>query len=199
MNVRDNRIGGDTEGATNVIAASTLYGVQIADADGNIVAGNIIGLDRSRTVDLGNGQHGVFIVNNSLDNTIGGDTTAEGNIIAGNGGDGVHLTGADTAGNIVASNTIGSPPGSAADLGNTDNGIRLTGGAHHNAIGAANAGTTSRPMPMALWSPTPAARATRSHTTPSSSPILAGCSFPWVRTTTRSDRRTISPTAAPTE
>ena len=113
----NNIIGGTSAGDRNVISANTVDGVQILGASsGNLVIGNIIGLDVTGTVSLGNTNQGVAIFGNATNNTVGGTASGEGNVIAGNGGKGVAVTIAGTTGNRILGNSIYSNGGLGIDL-----------------------------------------------------------------------------------
>ena len=62
----------------------------------NLVEGNLIGTDNTGTTALPNGQVGVMISASST-NTIGGTTSLARNVISGNSGSGVSVTGTATA------------------------------------------------------------------------------------------------------
>ncbi len=89
----DNTIGGTTAAARNVISANGIDGVQIIGdpAVQNTIQGNFIGLDASGTVALGNDGYGVHLQDASA--AIGGDQPGQGNVISGNTGDGVFVSG----------------------------------------------------------------------------------------------------------
>lgn len=103
-----NLIGGTVAGAGNVISGNLQTGVQIYNSPsvGNIVQGNIIGLDALGVRALGNSADGVLI-NNASGNAIGGPIAASGNAIAANGGYALQIFGAGASRNFVASNIIG--------------------------------------------------------------------------------------------
>ena len=112
----DNTVGGTAAGAGNLISGN-VHGVQIAGTGttGNVVAGDFIGTDvTGRTAvdtdgkSLGNGAQGVVITGGASDNTVGGTATGARNIISGNQGYGVYLTSAGTSGNVVAGDFIGT-------------------------------------------------------------------------------------------
>jgi uncharacterized repeat protein (TIGR01451 family) len=99
----NNDVGGTTAAERNVIAGNhngTGSGVVIAyaDAAGNLVAGNYVGVDKNG-VSLGNASDGVALVDDAHHNTVGGTagTTPGGacsgacNLISGNGRNGVYL------------------------------------------------------------------------------------------------------------
>jgi CSLREA domain-containing protein len=133
---QNNRIGGSTPAARNVISGNDVGGVYIEDSGttGNTVSGNYIGLAASGTTKLGNGT-GVVINWGAQNNTIGGDTPGERNVISGNDGDGVVIFENDTTGNIVSGNYIGTDANGTADLGNTQNGVYISYGAQNNTVG----------------------------------------------------------------
>jgi uncharacterized repeat protein (TIGR01451 family) len=125
-----NTVGGTSREAANVIGNNNFSGVKIegASATGNLVQGNYIGTDQNRKLVLGNKQDGVVILSSSR-NTIGG--TGLGNVIAANGGFGVHILSENE--NVLLNNTIGAS--TAGDrLGNTFYGVFLEGGTN-NVIG----------------------------------------------------------------
>ncbi len=113
-------IGGAGVGQGNVVSGS-FRGVQLA-SDGNFVRGNIIGLDKDAlaktkfpsTDPFG---AGVYIFSGA-NNTIGGTGAGEGNIIAGNNGDGIVVGGGAGTGNQIVGNLIGTNSAGAAGLGN---------------------------------------------------------------------------------
>lgn len=127
----NNVIGTDGDGVRdsveiNTIAGNTKNGIRVDNSDNNIIAGNKIGVGTDGT-SLANNLHGVYILNGSINNTIGGDIAAEANQISNNGNAaseyGIYVAGAATDGNQFLRNTMTS---------NYDKGIRL------NADGANN-------------------------------------------------------------
>jgi len=99
----------------------------------NVVPGNYIGTDVNGTADLGNSGCGVRIDGGAQFNIIGGDTTGSRNIISKNGASGVTIDG--SADNEVLGNFIGTDVSGTANLGNTDDGVNIHGGAQSNIIG----------------------------------------------------------------
>jgi hypothetical protein len=137
----DNIIGGDTPGERNVISGnggitSLRNGVYIGGGStGNVISGNYIGTDVSGTADLGNSDRGVYIAS-AAENTVGGDTVAERNVISGNGFTGVEIAGTGATSNVVSGNYIGIDATGALALGNgIGNGVRIYGNADRNTIG----------------------------------------------------------------
>ncbi len=154
----DNTIGGSTAGAGNVIVESDGDGVQIlgSDATGNLIQGNMIGLDGAEAgsvdidVNLDNSQNGVAI-DGGRDNTIGGTGADAGNVIGGNGGCGILISGAGATGNLVEGNLIGATASGDTEFfsteyyydGNDQGGIYIDSGGDNTVGGtAAGAGNT---------------------------------------------------------
>jgi CSLREA domain-containing protein len=143
----NNFIGGTTgtsssglcEGACNLISGNGDDGVEIrgAGATGNVVQGNFIGVVWYGDVDpaIKNVDTGVEILDAST-NTIGADSAplpggqvidqTQGNIIAGNGADGVRISGSSVTGNHIRGNAI---------YKNGRLGINLVGGANERPDG----------------------------------------------------------------
>ena len=124
---------------------SQLLGLAIGDASGNGVtlnAGNItlnnnyIGLSLAGTA-LGNTGDGLFVGPTSSNNLIGLNPALAvgvvGNVISGNGGNGITLDG--SSGNTLVCNRIGTDPTGATAIANGGNGLLLTAGASGNQIG----------------------------------------------------------------
>ncbi|MFC2060333.1 NosD domain-containing protein, partial [Chloroflexota bacterium] len=119
----DNTIGGNTPGERNIISGNDDPGVVIANwSSNNYVQGNYIGTDVTGTAQLGNSGDGVLIVESHL-NTIGGTTTAERNVISGNGDHGVSIYGGNR--NDVRGNYIGTDVSGTAQLGNSHHGVHI--------------------------------------------------------------------------
>jgi parallel beta-helix repeat protein len=119
------------------VVSGNVYGVQLLDAHGNFVQRNTIGLNSSRTVAVpntalngaGSSGVGVIISLTSSRNLIGGPSRADGNVIAGNEGNGV-MAGTASADNTVQNNHIGYAPGGFGPpvvFGNGFNGVMVAG------------------------------------------------------------------------
>ncbi len=126
-------------------ADSELLGVAVDDASGDGVTldadaitlnADYIGLDLTGAAD-GNHGDGVFVSPDSSADLIGlnssGDSGVVANVISGNTGSGLVLSGATD--NTVVANRIGTNPAGSAAIANGGNGIWLTQGAHGNEIG----------------------------------------------------------------
>ncbi len=135
-----NTIGGDTVAERNVICGGAGQGgvsVSGASSSGNLITGNYIGTDADGTAALGN-YEGVYIYG-SPDNTVGGTTAAERNVIAGNNDNGVYLAGSGATGNLVQGNYVGVGSDGTTEVANGSNGVYLADGSG-NTIGGSTAG-----------------------------------------------------------
>ena len=116
--------GGQSVLARNVISGNNTNGVAIGGTGAtlNAVEGNSSGRMRLGTLlpNLGNGVHVV-----DSPTTASGLTSASGNLISGNGGEGVRIDGASSVGNIVRSNVIGTNATQTGSIGNSASGVYI--------------------------------------------------------------------------
>ena len=140
--VPDNTVGGTAAGTGNVISgngrgvsASNADGVEIlgTSATGNLVQGNFIGTDVGGTLDLGNTGNGILI-DDAPNNTVGGMTPGARNLISGNNGDGVEISGGGATSNLVVGNYIGTDVDGTVARRNSGSGV-LIDGAPSNTVG----------------------------------------------------------------
>jgi hypothetical protein len=132
-----NTIGGTASGMRNLISGNGGNGIQIlGDSTHIVVQGNYIGPDLTGSASLGNAAEGV-LVNGCHTNPIGGTAAGAGNLISGNGLDGIVILGA--GGNLVQGNYIGTKAGGMAALGNGRDSILLDF-TYDNHIGGTAAG-----------------------------------------------------------
>lgn len=122
-----NMIGGVVSQARNVISGNNYNGVgiiQLSDT-GNTVCGNYIGTDFSGERAVANVLAGVLV--NGCSNVIGGAEAGSGNVISGNGQQGIYLVGTNgnVTGNVIQGNFIGLDAAGAHGLGNGNAGIGL--------------------------------------------------------------------------
>ena len=120
-------------------------GVDIQSSN-NVVVGNFLGTDPTGLINRGNANDGIEIANGA-NNTIGGLTVAERNIISGNGL-GIRIAGSSTAGNVIVGNFIGANADGVANLGNKFHGVFFSslgiagttiGDPHNNRLGGTTA------------------------------------------------------------
>lgn len=134
-----NIIGGSLA-AGNIVSGNLGDGIVITgvNSDNNTVAGNIIGLDSSATLTpLPNLGDGIQISGAAKANVIGGANA--GNLIGGNMGNGIRITGQNTMGNRVMANSIGTIQGNQP-RGNNQSGILFADGADTNTVGDVSLG-----------------------------------------------------------
>jgi hypothetical protein len=129
-----NVVGGHQAGAGNVIAANAGDGVHSA-GDDHRVEGNLVGVVSvaGNPVAMGNGGDGVWVSGDAV--TVGGTDPLAGNVIGGNGGNGVLLElASDDV--VVVGNFIGVDPSGNVNLGNAQAGVWVGGST--NMIGTDN-------------------------------------------------------------
>jgi hypothetical protein len=136
-----NLVGGDRPEERNVISGN-LGGVNIAGsgAVSNVVAANYIGTDAAGTQALGNQLDGIWIGEYAQYNVVGGSQPGEGNLISGNGNNGVVIDGVGTTNNLVIGNFIGPDLTGMKPLGNENIGVVLAWGATNNRVGGETSG-----------------------------------------------------------
>ena len=132
-----NIIGGDSPGEGNVISGNALQGVDIRSGSGNFVSANYIGVNADGTGAIAN-QTGVFIESAATNNTVGGPTSGERNIISGNR-TGVHILGGGNEGNVIKGNYIGLDATGTGVIANS-NGVVIDSGAANNTVGGGTGG-----------------------------------------------------------
>lgn len=115
-NSSNNIIGGrfGETGNTIYYNAEGIY-ITGSGSSGNKIVGNIVGTD-GNIFPTGNNHNGIYIVN-AGGNTIGGKEMNEMNLISGNGENGIYISGSNSSGNKITSNSIYSNSGLGIDLG----------------------------------------------------------------------------------
>jgi parallel beta-helix repeat protein len=121
-------------------------GIYIPLGGGNTIEGNFIGTNATGTLARPNGLAGVLIAPSGLNaealtgtgNLIGGTTAAARNVISGNNGPGVDISGT-TSGNLVQGNLIGTDPTGRQAVGNANIGV-LIDGSPGNTVGGTQPG-----------------------------------------------------------
>jgi titin len=131
-------IGGLANTARNIISGNGSQGVEIeSGSNGNLVQGNFVGTDVNGTAKLGNIRDGI-IIGNSANNFVGGTRQGAGNLVSGNGIQGVEVYGPSATGNLIQGNLIGTDIGGHAALANGQSGVGLLGAAN-NTVGGTSA------------------------------------------------------------
>jgi parallel beta-helix repeat protein len=126
-----NTIGGVPADSTfgNLISGNHGNGVEIAGVgtSNNLVQGNLIGTNSTGTGALPNTGDGVLLFNKggSNGNTIGGAVPSSGNLISGNGRNGIQALGAASVGNLIQGNTIGTDESGKIAIANQRNGVLI--------------------------------------------------------------------------
>lgn len=131
--------GGSTTIKGLIINRFSGNGIILTDNGGNTIVRNQIGTDSVGTLDYGNGGDGLGIFN-SPNNTVGGSSSTDRNIISGNGGNGLGITGGSASGNVVKGNYIGTTIFGTAAIPNTGDGL-LINDSPNNTVGGMT-GTT---------------------------------------------------------
>ena len=134
----NNAIGGSVAGAGNVISGNaTDVIIQGAGTSGNLVQGNIVGLDADGLTPASD-VDGIFILNGPSANTIGGTTAGARNVLSGSATD-VTLDGSTN--DVVEGNDIGLASDGTTPVGTgTGVGVFLTTGATGDTVGGTVAG-----------------------------------------------------------
>ena len=133
-----NTVGGTPIGARNLISGNTNCGVEIYySATANAIQGNYIGPNVTGQSALANKLSGVRVW--APGNIIGGSASGAGNLISGNGQDGILLYQEGAANNIVQGNLIGTTASGTGGLKNIRAGVGITD-APGNTIGGTSPG-----------------------------------------------------------
>jgi Right handed beta helix region len=136
----DNIIGGSAPGVGNLVSGNIGGGIGFFSgvsfdffghaneipAASNIVQGNLIGTDLTGMVALPNGGDAIYFARGGFagsGNRIGGHGPGDGNVISGNGGNGIYLENKGTT--VIQGNLIGTASDGTRSLGNGLAGIRI--------------------------------------------------------------------------
>jgi hypothetical protein len=139
-----NTIGGTANGDRNLISGNKASGVNVrttnslTPSSSNVVQGNYVGSDSTGRQTVPNSLSGI-VLTGAPDNTIGGSSSAAGNLVSGNGQDGILIqSGSDRT--VVMGNAIGvnvtafTTPDSAGPLANHRHGVHIVS-SNDNTIG----------------------------------------------------------------
>jgi hypothetical protein len=122
----NNRIGGTTPTARNLISGNTSTGIRVqgVGATDNAIEGNRIGTDVSG-IEAHRNPTGIGILDGAGGTRVGGTLPGAGNLISGNG-TGIRLT-AGAEDSSIEGNLIGTDAGGSARLGNVSEGVFISG------------------------------------------------------------------------
>ena len=136
-----NIVGGSRAVERNIIAGNHGYGILVDQSDKNVIQGNYVGTDvtgqyaiPNATVAPGGPPAGILIAN-SQGTQIGGGTPGSGNLISGNVGLGLAVWYAESEGNIIQGNLIGTDRDGNYAIANTGGGLSTGAGGHHSVVG----------------------------------------------------------------
>ncbi len=122
----------NTIGDGNVVSGNWFEGIELTDgASDNEIDGNLIGTDATATAGVANGTVGIG-PGVRIDGAD--DTTLRDNVISGNAGHGVQITGQGADRNLLLGNWIGTDKTGALALGNRS-GVEIEDGADGNGVG----------------------------------------------------------------
>jgi CSLREA domain-containing protein len=130
-------IGGTGAAERNVISGNS-KGITI-NGDNASVVNNLIGPNALGTAALGNGW-GIEINEPAAGTAIGGGQPSQGNVISGNGVDGIYIDDADGA--VILNNKIGVALNGVDALGNGANGVFLDNDVNSSVVGQPTDGNT---------------------------------------------------------
>ena len=120
-----NLIGGPGAEDGNVISGNLGHGIQMINTPSNTIQGNLIGTNASGDAAIANARNGIYVTAASSTNTIiGGTEQGEGNLISGNGWNGIEVAFFNT-GAMIQGNTIGADITGDLGIPNTLNGVKL--------------------------------------------------------------------------
>src|SRR5215217_5345482 len=143
----NNRVGGLTTAARNVISGNFGNGVHMAlGASNNLVQGNYIGVNAAGTAALPN-ETGIVVFNKAPNNTIGGSTAAHRNVVSGNRSVGIVIESSNS--NVVQGNFIGTNAAGNAAIRNISENFRVADSSN-TLIGGSTATTGTAPGNVVL-------------------------------------------------
>jgi parallel beta-helix repeat protein len=120
-----NLVGGTTTAARNIVSANKLSGIYITtNSVGNLVLGNLIGVDATGGSALGNAINGISIDSACLNTVIGAAAGAR-NVISGNTKYGIEIFGTAATGNLIQGNYVGTGLTGQSALGNKFSGLHI--------------------------------------------------------------------------
>ena len=125
-----------------IINRFNFQGIDIELKGGNVIEGNFIGTNASGTADFPTPNNGSGVYLLTSNNTIGGLTPGDRNVLSGNananGGSGIYMESAGATGNKVIGNYIGTTASGMLPIWNANYGIAIND-ANSNVIGGLTA------------------------------------------------------------
>jgi RTX calcium-binding nonapeptide repeat (4 copies) len=116
-------------------------GIELSGAGSSVIAGNYVGTDGSNA--LPNAAAGIIVDAGSVNNTIGGTIPADRNLVSGGASRGITLSGANTTGNVIEGNFIGTNAAGTAAVPNQLDGILIVNSANGNLTGGTSPGAAN--------------------------------------------------------
>lgn len=110
-------------------------GIILNNNGGNTVVGNHVGVDPSGTVAKPNGTSGIGVA--TPNNRIGGSAPADRNLVSGNRGSGIAISGTGAKNNVVSGNYVGTNRSGTSAIPNAADGVLVTRGSGNRIGGTA--------------------------------------------------------------
>lgn len=131
-----NTIGSGTAASRNVISGNTDAGIWITGSgvNSNSVTGNYVGTNAAGTAALANSANGMYILDGASNNIV------TGNVLSGNGSEGLRIADSGTSGNKAYGNLAGTSADGNSAVPNGFAGITLFFGASGNEVGGSLTG-----------------------------------------------------------
>ena len=130
-----NTVGGTGANDGNVSSGNSESGIYFVDnGSGNIIQGNIVGLNAAGDGVVANDNNGIY-TDGSL-HLIGDGTAAGRNVVSGNAQQGIFIDGSTADNNVIDNNYVGVDPSGTVDYGNGNSGIRIENTASWNTVEA---------------------------------------------------------------
>lgn len=128
-------LGGACTGDCNLLSGNRFHGIVVDHAANTVIRGNFIGLNAGGNGTVPNTDDGILL-GFAPNNTIGGSSPQERNIISGNNSPNIEVGEADSHHNTIRGNYIGTNSAGTAALTGGDAGILIDLGAHDNVVDA---------------------------------------------------------------
>ncbi len=135
-NSSQDTVGGDLTQDRNFIFSNRKDGIFLNGSEiaANVIKGNYIGVNQALSANVGNGENGIHL-KSGHDNYIGHQGDQDGNIIAGNKGDGILIEGDGARRNSVECNFIGTDASLKKKIPNEKYGIEIATQAFATFVG----------------------------------------------------------------